>query len=253
LYSPDRLVQIQYHKTSIHLNTEVSYHNSFPNNKPHPESYILPIFGKRCLHYNNKMKRIQSWLKKLFFNWAYLNQPPWDSGITPPELTSFVENHPSGAAIDLGCGTGTNVLYLARHGWQVDGIDFSWLAIIQARRRLRNTKVSANLLKGDVTQLQKYPLRSPFNLAVDIGCMHALGRLEAAQNYANGLITLLKPGGHYLLYAHQAEDDGDSYPQHGLTLQWAEFLFSPALELMDYQPGTERSMGSAWYFYKKTS
>jgi SAM-dependent methyltransferase len=203
------------------------------------------------LYYNIKMKRIQSWLKKQFFNWAYFNRPRWDTGITPPELTAFTESHPPGAAIDLGCGTGTNSLYLARHGWQIDGIDFSWIAILQARRRMSNAKVRANLLKGDVTRLQAYPLRSPFDLAVDIGCMHALGRLEAARDYANGLIALLRPGGHYLLYAHQAGEPGDSYPQHGLTLRWAEFLFTPALALMDYQPGTERNMGAAWYFFQK--
>src|SRR5881296_1344749 len=49
-------------------------------------------------------------------------RPPWDTGITPPEVERFVASHAPGRAIDLGCGTGTNAVYLARHGWSAVGV-----------------------------------------------------------------------------------------------------------------------------------
>ena len=40
-----------------------------------------------------------------------------------------------GRALDLGCGTGTTVLWLAQQGWTAVGVDFSSLAIESARRK----------------------------------------------------------------------------------------------------------------------
>ena len=81
-------------------------------------------------------------------NWSFdlrylLDQPPWDTEITPPEVVELVEGEgPSpGRALDLGCGTGTNCVYLARHGWEVVGVDFSVLAIRPARRKARRAGV----------------------------------------------------------------------------------------------------------------
>lgn len=198
------------------------------------------------------MNRIKTFFRQFFFEKAYLSDPPWDSGVTPPELEEFVKRHAPGAALDLGCGTGTNLLYLARHGWQVDGIDFAWLAVYQARRRLKKAGVHANVVRGDVTRLQDYTLRAPFDLALDIGCLHALGGLDAAHAYAEALKQMLREGGTYLLYAHDAAgDDQGTYPPHGLSLAWAQALFSPAFTLLDYQPGSERGRGSTWYVYQK--
>ncbi|HZD55845.1 MAG TPA: class I SAM-dependent methyltransferase, partial [Anaerolineales bacterium] len=68
-------------------------------------------------------------LRRIFFNLWYYREPPWDTGISPPELLAFIESHPAGQALDLGCGTGTNVITLARNGWQVTGVDFAPRAI----------------------------------------------------------------------------------------------------------------------------
>ncbi len=44
---------------------------------------------------------------------------PWDTQITPPEVQSFWTSGrlaPQGLALDIGCGPGTNVRYLAELG-----------------------------------------------------------------------------------------------------------------------------------------
>ena len=51
-------------------------------------------------------------------------QTPWDSGITPPEVVKFWSSRrlpAQGAALDLGCGTATNVAYLANLGLRRSG------------------------------------------------------------------------------------------------------------------------------------
>ena len=74
----------------------------------------------------------------MFWDLRYwLRRTPWDTGITPPEVVEIVaQRFPRGGrAIDVGCGTGTNVVYLAQHGFDAAGIDASARAIALARRR----------------------------------------------------------------------------------------------------------------------
>ena len=90
-------------------------------------------------------------LRRITFNLAYLFKPRWDTGIPAPELVRFIAGKPPGNAIDVGCGTGTNLLYLARRKWKVTGIDFAPLAIARAERKMAG--YPGTLLVGDVTKL----------------------------------------------------------------------------------------------------
>ncbi|MBI2830315.1 MAG: class I SAM-dependent methyltransferase, partial [Chloroflexi bacterium] len=80
---------------------------------------------------------------KLFYEIIYRYfRAPWDVGARE-ELVSLVEGgriKPC-RAIDLGCGTGANAIYLAQHGFDVTGIDFSEAAIEKARARAEEAGV----------------------------------------------------------------------------------------------------------------
>ena len=78
-----------------------------------------------------------------WFNLMYIRRPPWDTRVSPPELYRFLENHPSGNALDLGCGTGTNLITMASYGWQVAGVEYAWRAVQIARSRLNRAGVSS--------------------------------------------------------------------------------------------------------------
>src|SRR5262249_28326532 len=74
---------------------------------------------------------------RLLYEIAYrVGFVPWDTGAPPAELVAAVEGPnrlAPGRALDLGCGTGTNVVYLCRHGWQVTGVDMVGRALSLAR------------------------------------------------------------------------------------------------------------------------
>ena len=63
-------------------------------------------------------------------------QMPWDSDEPDPALVAPVEagTIPAGRTLEVGCGTGTNALWLAAHGFDVLGLDVSTLAIDRACR-----------------------------------------------------------------------------------------------------------------------
>ena len=178
-------------------------------------------------------------LRRLWFSAMYWSprRPPWDTGVTPPELERFVASHPPGRALDLGCGTGTNVVYLARHGWTAVGVDYAGRAIARARRRARAAGVRCELYVADVTRLDF--LEPPFDLALDIGCLHSLAVGDRSR-YAAGLARLVRPGGTYLLYAF-----APGGPATGLTREDVTATFSPAFRIVSVEEGTGRP--SAWY------
>jgi SAM-dependent methyltransferase len=179
-------------------------------------------------------------LRRLVFTWKYLFKPPWDSGIPAPELVRAAQARPPGHALDLGCGTGTNLRYLAERGWQVTGIDYVPRAIRQARRKLR--PYPAQLLVADVTHLAGLPLRGPYDLALDMGCFHSLTPAGRAR-YAAALPGWLRPEAIHLLYAWQPAAGAPA----GLTQAEVEAAFAPGLRLTGYEQGTGRP--SAWYYF----
>lgn len=173
----------------------------------------------------------------LFSLWYWLpGRRRWDTGLTPPELERFVASHPPGRALDLGCGTGTNVVYLARHGWATVGVDFAGRAIAKARQRARGAGVSSTFLVGDVTRLE---LAGPFDLALDIGCLHSIAASGRA-GYAAGLARVVRPGGTFLLYAF-----APGGPAVGLTAQDVRTTFAEAFDVVGVEEGKGRP--SAWY------
>jgi SAM-dependent methyltransferase len=95
-------------------------------------------------------------------------------------------------AVDLGCGLGTEIGYLAARGWRGLGLDLSAAALTGARSRHRNAVFAC----ADVTNL---PLQDgAADLLLDRGCFHYLAE-PARARYAREAWRVLRPGGRLLL------------------------------------------------------
>ena len=171
---------------------------------------------------------------------------PWDSGITPPEIMLILDELPPGAALDLGCGTGTVMRDLLMKGWRVDGIDFVPAAVELAAQKLSDfPPENWRSFCHDVTRLPELPqLRERYNLIIDIGCGHGLSG-TAANAYARGVSNLLAAGGVFMLYAAQPREESAM----GWTPDLVERLFCPRLRLVWRQDGEDAKIGakSSWY------
>ena len=176
----------------------------------------------------------------------YFGQPPWDTGVSPPELFDFIKNNPPGRAIDIGCGTGTNVITLAQAGWRVTGVDFAPRAIKIARQKLQRSGMQANVLVADVTNLSG--IAGPFDLALDLGCFHGISR-EGRAKYLDQLQRVLAPNGFWLLYAFLSPGT----PRSGHGLDEADLnLISSRLTLFSRRDGFDkRERPSAWFLFQK--
>ena len=181
-------------------------------------------------------------MMRFFFTLAYwFRRPRWDTGITPPELVDLIETQkiPVGRTLDLGCGTGTNVIYLAQNGWQAVGVDYVGKAIETAKRKARAAQVDVQFYQGDVTRLDF--LQPPFDLALDIGCFHSINANQRAA-YIAGLRRLLRPGGIYLVYAFKPDA-----VMSGIAVEAMLELFRDGFENTKIEHG--QGMPSTWYTF----
>lgn len=195
-------------------------------------------------------------LRSLFFDLQYrFAKPPWDSNITPPEVVAFVERDPTrGRALDLGCGTGTNSIYLAQHGFVVVGVDFSSKAIATARAKARRANVAIDFHVADVTRLDF--LREPFDFVLDIGCLHAIDAAGRAC-YADHLARLTRVGAVFMLYVFSPRPSTERghllrLRNVGITPDEVQRLCAAYFALEHIEHGADRdARASAWYWFRR--
>ncbi len=103
-------------------------------------------------------------------------------------------------AIDLGCGTGANAIYLAQKGFEVTGVDFAEAAIEKARARAREAGVRAEFIVDDLTNLRH--VIGKFDFLLDYGVLDDL-RLPQREPYVQNMLALTHSSSRYLLWGFE--------------------------------------------------
>jgi len=187
----------------------------------------------------------------VFFRAAYLvGFKPWDSGVPAPELVDAVEGEhrlPAGKALDLGCGTGTNCIYLAQHGWEATGVDFVPRAIKAAGRKASSAGVSPRFMVGDVTRLTTIGLGSGFDLLFDMGCFHSIPD-TGRDAYVKGAMEVARPGATMLLFGFVRGASPPRFGPRGLARGEVAERFATGWELATETAGRPMfGADAAWY------
>jgi len=112
----------------------------------------------------------------MFFE-AYRGRPPWDIGRAQPAFVELAnEGRIVGSVLDLGCGTGDNVLEMAERGHEAWGVDIVPAAIQQAEAKSRLRGIEAAFLVGDALEVEH--LGRSFDTILDCGLYHTLSDPE---------------------------------------------------------------------------
>ena len=136
---------------------------------------------------------------------------PWDIGEPSSELQRVFNRNKIRPcrALELGCGTGTNSVWLAQDGFDVTGIDVAPLAVERAEKRAHAAGVKVHFVVADVLHLPH--LDGPFAFFFDRGCYHAVRR-NAPEQYAPAVARHLAAGGRGLILAGNAREPHDPGP-----------------------------------------
>jgi SAM-dependent methyltransferase len=135
---------------------------------------------------------------------------PWDTRYPSTELIRTIQEEgiqPS-RALELGCGTGTNAIWLAQQGFDVTAVDFSPLALEQARNQAAVAGVRPQFLQADVFNL---PPLAPFPFFFDRGCYHVVRRLNV-DKFLSSLERVIQPGALGLVLTGNAKEKHEPGP-----------------------------------------
>jgi SAM-dependent methyltransferase len=161
---------------------------------------------------------------------AYKTGPPWDIGRPQP---AFVELERTGElkkgrTLDVGCGTGENVLYLAGNGFSVIGVDLSSRAVATAKAKAVERKLKADFRTGNALSLDfKDGL---FDNVIDSGLFHTFKDNDRPR-YAREIARVLGPiGKYFMLCFSEDEPTGWGGPRR-VSRAEIETTFSPSFKI----------------------
>jgi len=148
-----------------------------------------------------------------FWDYAYRtgeHSQHWESAHPSAELVALVAAElvtPGAGALDVGCGTGRDTIFLAQCGFRAIGVDSSIEALRIARGRSEAAALAVDWRLGDARDL---PLEDgSVDLVNDRGCFHTI-EPEDRTAFASELDRVLAPGGLVLLRgaARDCEEEG---------------------------------------------
>jgi SAM-dependent methyltransferase len=135
--------------------------------------------------------------------------PAWDAGRPSGELQRVVEKGIVRAcrAVELGCGTGTDAIYLASKGFEVTAIDIAPTALVQGKKKAEKAGVEVHWLLADVLAA---PSLEPFDFIFDRGCYHEV-RFYGTNSYIDTVRQFSRPGTRFLLLAGNPNEIPQQY------------------------------------------
>lgn len=178
---------------------------------------------------------------------------PWEHEDAPEQLKTLSAEWatPARHALDIGCGTGADAVYLAEHGWTVTGIDGVGAALSKARARSRARGVELTLVHGDICKVEQLAIDQNFTLVLDRGCSHDFTD-DQLDRYARAVNAVTTPGAVLLIFAFQPRKRG--LGPRGVTAGGLMRHLGADWQLLSSAPDTEvrlpRWLGDArptWY------
>ena len=152
-----------------------------------------------------------------YFNQAYstkqANEHEWVAGTASPELIDLVWRKviPTGSEVlEVGCGIGTESVFLSVRGMKVTGIDISSSAIEKAQKLAEVYNVKPQFSVEDVINL---PFEdNSFDTVCDQGCFHHLTD-EERKEYTKEISRVLKKDGLLILRCFSDAIPGGPQPR----------------------------------------
>lgn len=125
-----------------------------------------------------------------------------------PYLAEETGHLAPGTALDAGCGTGAEAIWLAGHGWRVTGADISATALATAVVRARQAQAPESL-RWVETDLTTWQPRARWDLVVSSYAHSVMSQVQLYRRIARWVA----PGGTLLIIGHHRDPGSEHHPQ----------------------------------------
>ncbi|MEG9226498.1 class I SAM-dependent methyltransferase [Aeromicrobium sp. Sec7.5] len=165
----------------------------------------------------------------------YFEVPGWDerystgdkiwSGKPNPQLVTEISTLKPGTALDLGCGEGGDVIWLAQQGWTVTGADFSSEGLARAAEHAAAAGVAD---RTDWWQVDARAFEAE-GRSFDLVTTHFLHPGAAMVDVVRRLAGAVAPGGHLLVVGHAPSEVFEQLSRRQHDAMWHAADLLPAL------------------------
>ena len=193
------------------------------------------------------------------YQWAKdWSQLPWSHSEPTLFLAELCQQRPAGRALDIGCGAGTDSVYLAQRGWSVTALDFVPKALEYTTQRAAQAGVSVTPVVADITE---WDVPAPFDLVLDHGLLHNMDPLRYPA-YRERLVQAVAEQGDFVLLhwhpSHPGQANGEVGPNRRSREEIKAF-FAPEFqerffareEFEDLPKMVGGSMSQAYYWFRR--
>ena len=161
-------------------------------------------------------------------------------------LVEMIESHTiaPGRTLEVGCGTGTNAIYLVQHGFEVIGVDISPLAVENSR-----AKAPGRCRFETVDFLNEAPPGGPFRFVFDRGCFHTFDDDHERGRFAQNVAAALVDEGVWLSLIGSTEGPPRDAGPPRLSAREVMNAIEPSLEIVQFRSGAFNVFGEplkAW-------
>jgi cyclopropane fatty-acyl-phospholipid synthase-like methyltransferase len=134
------------------------------------------------------------------------------SGRVNHALVQVVSTLTPGRSLDLGCGEGGDVVWLAQHGWNATGVDISVTATSRAAEAAKAAGVPDERIHFHAANLETWSPHEPYDL-VTASFLQSPVDLPRADILAR-VVEHVVPGGHLLIVAHAGMPPWATHAHH---------------------------------------
>ena len=152
-------------------------------------------------------------------------------------------HRPQPSALDIGCGEGQDLAFLAERGYDATGLDFSQAGLRKSRSLLEERGLAAQVLEADLSLWQ--PLQA-WDLVL---CVNVLGFAGERADFAlHQALRAVAPGGVLGLSTWAREDAASPALQDGVRLWTRDEIFSAMDAVATWQ---KLEVAVLWQYFRR--
>jgi len=145
---------------------------------------------------------VEDYFKKIYSGSVTIDNMPWVTGAVGIELQRLViesKFQQNSRLLEIGCGIGTEAVYMAKQGFEVLALDLNEDILKLAQMNAKINGASVKFKQGNLLELNiETELPNNFDIVIDQGCFHHIPCAKR-ETYAERVAHVLKQDGLYFM------------------------------------------------------